>query len=339
MTSTTDRSSEVVERVSDRIHRIELPLPFDDLEIVNCYAIVGDRGVTLVDPGWSSEESETVLVGALRELGADRADVRRTLVTHGHPDHITLAFAWQEDHGIPLHLGADERPSVAGIPTTPRRFPRQAELLVRAGATALARVVRDLPLEDYEQTMRYGLPAVWVTGAQVIDCDGVEVAAHHTPGHTRGHMVFEETSTGALFTGDHLLPGITPAIGFELEPEERPLRNYLSSLKLLLGLRDGRMLPAHGPVTAGVHARTRELLEHHEARFATIRSLLATGLTTAAEIAAAMGWTRRERALSELNDVHRMTAIIEVQSHLEVCELRGEVTRTRVDGVDLYQLR
>ena len=35
----------------------------------------------------------------------------------------------------------------------------------------------------------------------------------------------------------------------------------------------------------------------------------------------------------------RMTAIIEVQSHLEVCELRGEVTRTRVDGVDLYQLR
>ena len=50
-----------MEQVSDRIHRIELPLPFDDLEIVNCYAIVGDRGVTLVDPGWSSEEGETVL--------------------------------------------------------------------------------------------------------------------------------------------------------------------------------------------------------------------------------------------------------------------------------------
>ena len=317
MTATSHSADLVVEQVNDAVHRIELPLPFDDLHIVNAYAVLGATGVSLVDPGWSSPESEQELLRALASLGAELGDVRRTLVTHAHPDHFTLAVVWQRDHGIPIHLGAGEAPSVLAFDPTCTRFPQQARLLERAGAPALAAVIRDLELEDYEAAMTFAAPAVWLTDQQVIDCDGEILLAHDTPGHTRGHVVFQQVSTGAFFTGDHVLPRITPSIGLELVPEKRPLANYLASLELLLRLADGPMLSAHGPVTTSVHDRVRELLAHHEQRFATITELRESGLTTAFEIASAMTWTRHERALTELNDVHQMTAVVEVLSHLD----------------------
>jgi glyoxylase-like metal-dependent hydrolase (beta-lactamase superfamily II) len=55
-----------------------------------------------------------------------------------------------------------------------------------------------------------------------------------------------------MFAGDHVLPHITPSIGFEQQPAELPLGAYLDSLKLVRGLPDRRLLPAHGPVTPSV---------------------------------------------------------------------------------------
>ncbi len=316
----TSPTTDIVEQVNESVYRIELPLPLDDLHIVNAYAILGDSGVSLVDPGWSRAESEAVMLRALASLGAELGDVRRTLVTHGHPDHLTQAIAWQHSYGIPVHLGAQEAPSVIAFdPTTPR-FPRQAELLERAGAPDLAAIIRDLPLEPHEAAMAYGAPDVWVDDHQVIDCEGQAVRVHATPGHTRGHVVFEHVASGAYFTGDHVLPGITPAIALELVPEELPLANYLASLQLMLGLPDGPMLPAHGAVTSSVHARARGLLAHHDARFARIAELRASGLTSAFEIASAMTWRSNDRPLTALNDVHQMIAVIEVLAHLDLLE-------------------
>jgi glyoxylase-like metal-dependent hydrolase (beta-lactamase superfamily II) len=322
-----------VEKITSAIHRIELPLPMDGLTVVNCYAIVGDRGISLIDPGWSTPEGEAALLVALAALGAERGDVRRTLVTHAHPDHFTLAVEWQADYGIPIHLGAPERPSVEAFEGTQFRFPRQAELLVLAGDRALASQVAALPLRPYEQTMRFAPAAVWLKPGQDLDCEGVQVVAHSTPGHTSGHVVFEEVSSGSLFTGDHVLPRITPAIGLELRPEDAPLRSYLGSLEATLERPDGTMLSAHGAVHPSVHERTRELLSHHEARFEAILDHVTAGLRTATEVAVAMPWTSHDKALRDLDEVHQMTAIIETLYHLDELVHRGVLARTMIDDV------
>ncbi|MBL3746503.1 MBL fold metallo-hydrolase, partial [Mycobacteroides abscessus subsp. massiliense] len=49
------------EVVSERIIRVPLPLPLPDLKVVNAYVIVASEGLTLIDPGWSYEPSETAL--------------------------------------------------------------------------------------------------------------------------------------------------------------------------------------------------------------------------------------------------------------------------------------
>lgn len=337
MISTTPPPTDLaVERVNDYVHRIELPLPFEDLHVVNAYAVVGSTGVVLVDPGWSDPVSERILLDALAGLGAGLSDVAGTLVTHAHPDHFTLAADWQRRHGIPVHLGAGERPSVVAFSPELTRFPRQAELLERAGDPVLAHIIRELALEHYEAGMAWGEPEVWLSDGQVLHCGGEQVRVRDTPGHTRGHVVFEHVRSHALLTGDHLLPRITPSIGLELDPEPDALSHYLQSLDLLLRLEDRLMLPAHGPVSPSVHARARELLVHHDERLATITALVSVGLDTAAAIAAAMTWTRHRRTLHELSDVHRMTAVVEVLAHLDLLAERGGVRRRSDGRVDRF---
>src|SRR5258707_15405916 len=104
-----------IERITDDVTRIPLPFPMPDLKVVNAYAIVGNDGVTLVDPGWANAESESILVAALRRLGYAPSDVRRILVTHAHWDHYTQAVKAQQEYGAALMLGREERHTIAAF--------------------------------------------------------------------------------------------------------------------------------------------------------------------------------------------------------------------------------
>ena len=157
-----------------------------------------------------------------------------------------------------------------------------------------------------------------------------------TPGHTRGHVVFDDAAYGAVFTGDHLLPRITPSIAFERAPERLPLRSYLSSLLLFLSLPDSRMLPAHGATDRATRGRAAELLVHHRNRLEVIGDLVAAGASTAFDVAARMRWTRHDRALEDLDVVHRMTAVLEVLSHLELLVYDKAVISHHHNGVEVF---
>ena len=106
-----------------------------------------------------------------------------------------------------------------------------------------------------------------------------------------------------MFTGDHVLPTITPSIGFELGEWGRPLADYLDSLSLMMSRPDAVMMPAHGHHGGSVHERVAVLLAHHEHRLAEILrtvTRLGTPLTGAA-IAAELLWTRHGRTFATLD--------------------------------------
>jgi glyoxylase-like metal-dependent hydrolase (beta-lactamase superfamily II) len=303
------------------IARIPLPLPLPDLTVVNAYAVGTDAGVTLIDPGWATAESEAALIAGLHAMGYGVSDARQILVTHAHWDHYTQAVKWRDTLGVELMLGAEERHSISAFDALAGVHPNQVPVLRRAGATALAAAVAALQWEPYEQRMPFTAPDRWLQDGEVIDAGGVSITVRATPGHTRGHMVFE--TAGMAFTGDHLLPRITPSIAFERAPETLPLRSFLRSLQLFLDLPDARMLPAHGDTGHRTRHRAQELLDHHAERLSIITGLIAAGATTAFEAAGQMRWTRRERALGELATVHQMTAVLEVQAHLDLLVTQG----------------
>lgn len=322
--------------VTDRVALIELPLPLEGLTTVNCYVLRGDGESVLVDPGWSSPDTERALLEGLDELGLAPSSIGRVLTTHHHWDHYTQAITWQGRHGIPVHLGRGDAPSIHAWHTLDGAFPRQVGLLEQAGASAMAAAVQAMPAEVHEQDMDFDLPAGWIDDGAEIDLGGLVVRAHATPGHTRGHVCFEIVGEDLLLSGDHVLPRITPSIAYEREPSEDSLTSYLGSLRLVADLPDARLLPAHGTIGDSASLRAKELIVHHDERLDVIRDLVDAGISTAHDIAAAMAWTRRERRLDELEITHQMTAVLEVAAHLVVLEKAGAVRRERASGVDQH---
>jgi glyoxylase-like metal-dependent hydrolase (beta-lactamase superfamily II) len=175
----------------------------------------------------------------------------------------------------------------------------------------------------------------WVEDGEIVE--GLEAIA--TPGHTRGHVVFADWAAGLLFAGDHVLPHITPSIGFEPAPPPHPLRDYLESLRLVRQLPDLQLLPAHGPVAASVHDRVDQLLDHHDARLAAVAEALATGPRTGYQVAGTLTWTSRNRPLRDLDMINQVLAVGETVSHLDLLVLRGAVTGRLDGGIRYYGLR
>lgn len=318
----------VAQEITTGVFRIPLPLPLPDLTQINSYALVDDDSLILIDPGWREDTSETILVDALAQLDRTPSDVTGMLITHSHWDHYTRALDWQQRHGIPVYLGHEERHTIDAFDLGDGAHPQQVRLLRLAGARDLADTIDHLELDDHEKNLLFGPPNHWVHHGQVLTCASQKIEVHATPGHTRGHVVYDLPDTGVTFTGDHLLPRITPSIGFERTPEPSPLTSYLDSLRASTAAPSRRMLPAHGALTALTDVRAKELLAHHDERLTAIHAAVAAGAVTAAEIAEGMVWTRRNRALAELSPLHAMTAILEVRAHLVHLALQGRLTMT-----------
>ncbi len=324
--------------VAPGVYRIPLPLPNDGLRAVNVYALVHGAGLLLIDAGWAIPGARAVLDQALAALGASAADVGRILVTHVHRDHYTQAVYLRREFGVPVSLGIGDRESLA-ISMDAERVPLQNQLayLRLLGAGDIADRVARLqgPRDPYKTG--WEAPDEWLRDGQVIAHGGRSLDVVATPGHTRGHVVFHDAGGGLLFAGDHVLPTITPSIGFEPMLADDPLGAFLGSLTLIRSRPDARLLPAHGPVTDSAHARVDELIAHHGRRLDETEAVIRGGARTAREAAAQLKWTRRERILDELDPFNQMLAVTETAAHLQLLAAQGRVTRHEAGGLRYYQ--
>jgi glyoxylase-like metal-dependent hydrolase (beta-lactamase superfamily II) len=324
-------------QVAPGVYRIPLPLPSDGLRAVNVYAIEDAEGLVLIDGGWALEESRRRLETSLKELGFGLADISRFLVTHVHRDHYTQAIAVRKEFGTRVSLGVGERHTLEVLtrPGSPDRSPQLEQLRV-CGAGPIVERLRAIWKEGGHQPAEWEMPDDWIEGRAELPLTGRELLAVPTPGHTRGHLVYADLAGGLLFAGDHVLPHITPSIGFESAPEASPLGSYLESLKLMRELPDLRLLPAHGPVTESVHERVDALLEHHAERLDACAAAVAAGSGTAYETARALTWTRRERRFDDLDVFNQMLATTETRAHLEVLVTQGRLRSRVEDGASVY---
>jgi glyoxylase-like metal-dependent hydrolase (beta-lactamase superfamily II) len=323
--------------VAQGVHRIPLPLPNDGLRAVNVYALTGSDGLVVIDSGWSIPEAKDVLRDGLRELGADFGDIKRFLVTHVHRDHYSQAVHLRREFGTRITLGADERWSLE-MTMRPGRAAgeEQVTYLRELGAGDIADLMeRNKHGVDHSD---WEMPDDWFTPDEVVAANGRSLEVVATPGHTRGHVVFYDNTGGLLFAGDHVLPTITPSIGFEPALATNPLGAFLASLAIVRGRPDAMLLPAHGPVTASAHDRVDELVEHHRLRLDTMAAAVGWGADTAAAVAAKVTWTRRERTLAELDVFNQFLAVCETGAHLDLLVAQGRATMSLTDGIRHYVL-
>lgn len=308
------------ERTDPRPHQVaegiwNLPVPFPNpLQYTHCYLLDDDDGIVLVDAGWDSEESWTGFCAGMSAAGAQLSDLVGVVITHIHPDHYGLA-ARLRDHTsawIGMHsLEADR------IPTTENQvhavLEEMVDWLYAVGAP-----------EDEIQALRDDGPAIAdrtsMLRPDVLLADGQHVpgsaslTAIHTPGHTPGHLCFLDEARKVLFTGDHLLPRITPNVSQRPQSGVDPLGHFRRSVAKTRGLGAVLGLPGHEWAIADLDARIDVLSTHHDERLHEIEQAVRDGARTVWEVAKAVHWSRPWETLKGLQ---RRSAIGETHSHLE----------------------
>jgi len=322
--------------VAPGVFRIPVPLP-EGPPAINVYAVVDGANVVLIDSGWATDDGARHLDEGLARIGFGPSHISQFLITHWHTDHYSLAMDVRRRHGTPVSLGIGERATVewhaAGSGAASAPFSASAALS-RAGAGHLARVMQAAVQNSSDVAVE--LPDRWLEDSPRIVLHDRTLIGVPTPGHTNGHYSFWDPDAGLFFTGDHVLPNITPWIGLEPGPNRLPLSDYLSSLLLVQTMPDAQLLPAHGPTMPSASQRARELIEHHHTRLDVTRDAVTSQPATALETAHRLRWTRREHRLPELPEPLQGYAVLETAAHLDVLVHRGALNRTESDGVALY---
>ncbi|NJP90294.1 MBL fold metallo-hydrolase [Nonomuraea sp. FMUSA5-5] len=309
---------------------VPVPIPGNPLGYTLVYAIDSPPGPVLIDAGWNHPDAWAALSGGLATLGLDVSAVTGVVVTHFHPDHAGLAGQVRQASGawIAMHESDAALVRLMAEYAGAEHDAFQADMLRRAGADpGEARQVageRPAPPAPPDRELRDG---------DLVDLPGRKLRAVHTPGHTPGHICLHLEDADRLFTGDHVLPDITPHIG--IYPYDRddidPLGDFLDSLDRVSELGPLDALPAHEWIFPDVAARAAQIRHHHEEKLERLRALLAQRPQplTIWEVAAMMTWNR---PWDELPPPLRGMAAGEAAAHLRALEAKGHVRR--LPGVD-----
>lgn len=204
----------------------------------NCYILAARAGsdAIIVDPGQRA-------MGRIREiLDENRLTPSAVLLTHGHVDHIWSAQKVADTYGCPVYIHPEDRFML----TDP----------LKGFGPRLAQLAFGVLFSEPKQVVELD------RDGDKLELGGITVTVDHTPGHTRGSVVFRVADGPAelAFTGDTLFK---QSVGRTDLPGGSG-RDLLDSIvtKLLVLDDDTVVLPGHGPqTTIGAERRTNPFLE------------------------------------------------------------------------------
>ena len=311
------------QELAPNLWRIPIPLPAipggEHLGFCNAYLIGPDPWV-LIDTGMTTDEAAQVLDEGLAEAKVPLTELDAVLITHHHPDHYGMARPIRDRSGakVMIHrrdaemmfeniFGSDLPMNVFFRIHGGPHFEGGGPPIL--GAKEFRPAVPDAFLED-DFVFTFG--------------DGRRMRVLHTPGHSPGHCCFALDSEGIVLTGDHILPKITPHIGYFPGGDANPLGSFLDSLKRIGERTFNRALPAHGEPFLDPASHVSRIVAHHEFRLKATVDALGKDAKTAWDVVP-------EIFGGDLPGFHRFAAFFETLSHLVLAEVEGLI-RQEQDG-------
>jgi glyoxylase-like metal-dependent hydrolase (beta-lactamase superfamily II) len=297
-------------------------MPFE-LRHVNVYLLRDGNHFTLIDTGLQTQESREALNRKLGELQVPVDRISRILITHIHPDHFGLAgelrdraraelvihrlevalmeprYARAEDlvHDVAEWLSRN------GVPDTEAEFIKTASMAAREFVSVVE-------------------PDTLLEGAERLAIDDSELTVIWTPGHSPGHCCFYWPARKLLFSGDHLLPKISPNIGLHPQSGADPLDDYLASLDRVRRLDVDLVLPAHGDPFRDHRGRIDDIVRHHAERKALLVDLARDGSRSGWQLAGELFHGIRDR-----NVFQQRLALQETLAHCQSLAVEGRLRK------------
>lgn len=173
----------------------------------NIYVIQGEY-LTIVDPG-----NDYTAFMDLFKLELRPEEIKKVVLTHGHPDHAMGAFELL-------------------------RYPS----IVKSGGFELI-LHEAAPPQLKEGVKGFGCRVTEVRGGETLELSGSQWEVIHTPGHTIDGICLYHAPTKTVFTGDTVLPD---AVGKPDKAAGGSLEHYVFGLKALLKRDIENVFPGHG---------------------------------------------------------------------------------------------
>ena len=340
-------------QVADGVFQFKVPMPMNPaipdggLRYTLVYAVKAPQGWVIIDAGLNTDDGFNAFTGFLKEAGINPHDVRLVFITHGHADHAGLANRFKEYTGAPLAIhrldaGPNQNPMGQRDPAVVEK------LMLQYG----------VPLEEFRQGFihrPHGAGgqgnqardmAAWQSPTPQVDnlleggeelLPGSELWTIWTPGHSAGHLCVHDRRRKVLFTGDHLLPIITPHVNLFPGDEGDPLGSFIQGHQDLRKLDAAIGFPAHEFTIRDLKQRIDEIIIHHRERMDEMLATLEDGPKTAWQVAANIKWN--VAPWPELNSWTRRAAMMETLSHLQHMLLKGELIKNETESLVTYAKR
>jgi glyoxylase-like metal-dependent hydrolase (beta-lactamase superfamily II) len=322
------------------IYQIQVPIPNNPLEYTNTYLIRENNECLLIDAGSDNEKALDSFAKQLAETGTKFKDIKQIIVTHLHRDHYGLAGKLQQLSQAKIALHHRGKELIILQNTDMRKLLnhiRQWQLVNGVPA-------REFP-EFNEETLRnidfvpLASPDIILHGGETISAGVFNFQVLWTPGHSPGHICLYEPEQKILFSGDHILPIITPNVSLQPQHGDNPLGDFLSSLDRVKQLEVKLILPAHEHIFTDLPTRIEELFQHHRQRKADILATIKAKAKTAYQISLEIIWMPELGGVrgQDLAPLDRRMAVLETLAHLESMRADGEVDKFSQNGIIYYQ--
>lgn len=307
-----------VEQLRDNIWSIPVPAPNRPIRYTLSYLLIYGDDAVLIDPGLETDEGWHHLLSGLRHAGLDVTDVTGVVATHQHADHLGLAARVRKSAGAWVGMGHAR--------TRPKGNAEDAvavdeRLMSKWGVPEAHRPSVALSAERWHSHSSLAHPDLRFSGGAELPVTGARIRTVATPGHTPDHLCLIDEDNGLIFSGDHVLPRITPNISPEFPHLTDPLADYYRSL--LIEDFDDQMevCPAHEYRFIGMRRRSARLLKLHEERAEELREIiLVENPSTIWEAARKLTWSRGWQSLHGNN------------LRLALNETTAHVVRLHADG-------
>ncbi len=213
-------------KIKDGIYHIPLELPWSSPGFVNVYLIDDTDGFIMIDCGVNGDHYFELLSKKFREINIKFNEIKLLIGTHMHSDHIGLSEKIREED-IPFALYENSIDFLDKYNDWTIRFKELKDYAITQGAPkSFVNSISEIQTPIYAG--KVSRPDVLLEEGRIKNLNR-DIETLFTPGHDITEISLHDTASKIIFSGDHILPKITPFIPTESKDSDM-LAKYTESL-------------------------------------------------------------------------------------------------------------